>query len=364
MKKHMISYTIIISAYKTDPSNFNDLINSINKNDYKNFNIIFLDDGSGDELYKQYEQILFKNIKNQEIIMMKNDQNMGINYSRDLMICSNQERLNDYLVTIDSDDMISNHFFSKINEIVSTNDYPDVINFTSAKLLHQDKNTFATRNVSFLPNVNYIFNLFYKFDINIFKESEFIKFSKSNDDIDISNFSFFAMCLLTQISGPWNLVYKKDFYLKNNLKFLIPSLNINDPICRNVDFAPCYSLINCEFDCVFVKTEDYYYREGSQSSVTKTFRNKSNNINQYCFDMIKYNQNFNKNNKYIDNLFLYKHLYSCESKRSNIFKKEFFKGKYINKINLTRNEKFFINITRSKMLIFFFKLFSKILRIN
>jgi GT2 family glycosyltransferase len=92
---------------------------SILKTDYPNFEIIFVDDGSTDDSFDIARDILLKADK--RVILLKNEKNMGISYSRNRAISVASGK---YVAFLDNDVEVDPHWLSNI--ILLMEKRPDV----------------------------------------------------------------------------------------------------------------------------------------------------------------------------------------------------------------------------------------------
>lgn len=118
----------------------NTCIDSILKNDYKNIEIIIIDDNSNDDslnILKSYEK-RYKNISiyhNNKTLGQSESRNIGLSHAK-----------GDYISFIDSDDYISNTMYSNmINQIIK-NSYPDLI---ETDLIFVKDNHYYNKDLSF-----------------------------------------------------------------------------------------------------------------------------------------------------------------------------------------------------------------------
>lgn len=116
-------FSIIIPVYNTQITFLKDCFDSIEKQNYKNFEVIIIDDGSNTEtkqFLKQYES-KYK-IIHQPI-------NKGIVIGRKTGVANAS---GDYVIFLDSDDVLNDQALEKLNNIIIKNN-PDVILFETPR---------------------------------------------------------------------------------------------------------------------------------------------------------------------------------------------------------------------------------------
>lgn len=175
-----IKFSIIIPMYNAERY-IVECISSITTQDYKNYEIIIVDDGSTDTSLAIVEKVISSNPMHLKLFHQKNS---GPNVARNLAISKSS---GDYLLFLDADDKFNckalNLLSDKINE-----HKPDFINF----------------GYSFFDNENN----------NIIKSSNFKTQSLFNEDIVKDVF------LGTNITGVcWNKCIKRELVLANQLSF-------------------------------------------------------------------------------------------------------------------------------------------------
>ena len=105
-----IKYTIIICVYNIEKY-IETAVESVLKQDYHNYEIIIVNDGSTD---KTLEKI--KKYEKDNIVIINNDINKGLGASRNIAV---KVAKGDYILYLDGDDtMYDEHTLSKIDEIV------------------------------------------------------------------------------------------------------------------------------------------------------------------------------------------------------------------------------------------------------
>lgn len=110
MEKKEKKYTVIICGYNIEDY-IERAIKSVLEQDYLNFELIVVNDGSTD---KSLEKI--QNCKSDKIRIINNEKNKGLGASRNIAV---EAATGDYILYLDGDDtMYDNKTLSRINEIV------------------------------------------------------------------------------------------------------------------------------------------------------------------------------------------------------------------------------------------------------
>ena len=96
MNKEPLKVAVILPVFNAEATIIS-AINSVLKQSYKNFIVYVIDDGSEDNTAN-----LIENLHNEKIVLLKNENNKGVSYSRNRGICLSREPL---IAFIDSDDV-------------------------------------------------------------------------------------------------------------------------------------------------------------------------------------------------------------------------------------------------------------------
>ncbi|ALO40953.1 glycosyltransferase family 2 protein [Pseudoalteromonas phenolica] len=113
-------FSIIIPIYNSEEFIL-DTLNSISKQDYDNFEVLMVNDGSTDNT----KEILNNYSEKDNRFRLLSQSNSGPNVARNLAL---QNACGDYLLFLDSDDIFKSHTLSRLHGILKTNSY-DFINF-------------------------------------------------------------------------------------------------------------------------------------------------------------------------------------------------------------------------------------------
>lgn len=148
----MIKYSIVIPCYNS----FNKMENCLNmleRQKYKNFEVIIVDDCSKDNSYEMLNK--YKNSSSMEIKLYKNEKNSGAGYTRNVGI---KKSTGKFLLFIDSDDYVSedileiaNSYLVKENIDCFVFDYFKCANKKNVKIdmIPYESHGFVDRNNAF-----------------------------------------------------------------------------------------------------------------------------------------------------------------------------------------------------------------------
>lgn len=247
-------------------------IKSLEKQTYKNIEIIFVDDGSTDktkDIINNYQN-QYKNIK---YFYQKNNR-QGAARNKGLKHASGK-----YICFIDSDDFVDKNMVKEMHDYIITKDYDIVL-----------ANYYIRKN-----NSDTLINCYYK----PFKDY---------DNVNPKEY------LLSTLS-PWNKMYKKDFLVKNNFQFIekiiyedyasIPSLVKYNPKIGYIPKAYVY----------YVHTEDSTMRD-------EKYRDNYENIfiaSNYLYESLKEYKEYKEELEY---LLIYHLLYNSSILFNKFNKKE------------------------------------------
>lgn len=111
---------VIIPVYNTPIKDLNRCLNSILKQDYKDYKVYLIDDGSKDSISMYLDNF----VKGKNRFTVKHISNRGVSNARNIGLkLSNSE----YVTFIDSDDTITSHFFSEAVKILEDNNLDMVV---------------------------------------------------------------------------------------------------------------------------------------------------------------------------------------------------------------------------------------------
>lgn len=251
----MIKYSIIIPFY-----NVKDYIvecaKSIHNQTYKNFEALFVDDGSKDESRVILEEYL-NEIKDSRFKMFTK-KNGGLSDARNYGLKNAKGK---YIFFIDSDDFIDDNTLKEIDKKILA-DKPDILIFDFYEYFNKDK-----------------------------KNKQFgLKKVDTNDII--------KRCLISPPAA-WNKIYKRDLLIKNDINYPI-GLWYEDlattpriyPLCKKISYLPLPL---------------YFYRQ-RQGSIMNSFSEKVFNMYEVLKIVYDYYEKNNLLEKYyyeIERLFIY-----------------------------------------------------------
>lgn len=173
MKKVLVSY--VIPVYNTEKY-IEKCVESILEQNYKNIEIILVDDGSSDNSPMLLDNLKLKDNR----IVVIHQKNGGVSKARNEGV---KKSKGDYLCFIDSDDYIERDYTNYFLDLIMSNDYDMAVNY----------NCFNYKNLNQVKKE--------KTDIiSSEKVMEYIYTDKINVAV-------------------WNKIYKRDFIIKNNISF-------------------------------------------------------------------------------------------------------------------------------------------------
>lgn len=242
----MIQFSLIIPVYNS-ATHLPLFLKLIEKIEYINIEIIFINDGSTDtslSILEEYKQ------KSEKSIYVYSQKNSGPGIARNKGL---EHATGDYIWFIDSDDSFNVHAFEYFNELIEYSELPDILYFGSL-FTHEYIDT--SEKYNFLAN-----------------------------DIEFSSNKF---SLLNEHVAPWNKLLKKTFLDSISFHFL--------PYYAAEDFAAsCYVLCHAKTIVKTNKNNYTYVMHKESLSNTQLGRHKTNFI--FIFDAV---------NSYIKNYPFYK----------------------------------------------------------
>ena len=131
-------FTFIVPVYNTS-SFLVECINSICKQDYLNFEVILINDGSTDNSNKLCKSL----VKRYSCVKYYSKNNEGLGKTRNFGL---KKSSGEYIIFVDSDDLFKSNSLNKISEIL-VECKPDIFVFKNAKLV--GNSTKIDKNESF-----------------------------------------------------------------------------------------------------------------------------------------------------------------------------------------------------------------------
>lgn len=256
----MPNLSIIIPVYNTEKY-LKECIDSILNQNYSDFEIILVNDGSKDNSKKICEEYSKKDSR----IIFFDKENEGVSLTRNFGITKARGK---YITFIDADDWLEKEAYYKIFNILEKNQDVDL----------------------FIYNFNY-----YK-DSKIENKCAPETFFVENEEIKkvqatLLNPNYFSLTKFnTKFKGlayPWNKIFKRSIIVDNNLQFRI----INRKAVYE-DLLFVYEYLQYSNKVYFLKEELYNYRVVGESASNK-YNEEIVNINNELFDNLL---NLDKNN--------------------------------------------------------------------
>ena len=234
MKKIFLSF--IVPAYNTSRY-IGECIDSLESQNYSNYEIIIINDGSIDNTKKICEEYC----KKYDNIKLINQNNKGVSYSRNLGI---QEAKGEYIWFIDSDDKIKKDVLSDLKK-------------------HLNK------------NIDFIVMGYYKM-----YRTKLKKLVNEDDKISIENIEE-NLILNNKIGGYIaNKIYKKEILIRNKIKFDEKKTCCEDLLFNRMYIKYCKNIL--------ILNEAYYYYRQCKNSATGKLTDKNlismNKVYEEIFD--------------------------------------------------------------------------------
>jgi len=224
----------------------------------KNIELIVVDDNSIDNTFD-----LISRYKSFQIRVFKNKINLGPNFSRNIGI---KNALGEYILFLDSDDKFSTDAFSLLEGFCISNSF-DFLSF----------------GFNFISGEKKILSR-HKFNTDILLGSSIIE--------DFFDGKIYSVC--------WNKIYKRDFLIKNNIKFIEDKTHGRDTI---------FTLDCCYYASKYIKTDIIlYFSNVRDDSFSRSFslRNISSLVNNIY--TIQNRLNYYSLDKNFANYYLAKHV--------------------------------------------------------
>ena len=244
-----LKISIILPIYNVE-NYLSKCLESIASQSLKDIEIICINDGSTDKSLEIIKDFAHKD--NRFIIINQKNKGTGVCRNIGLSIAKGE-----YIFFIDPDDYIANNALKKLYDFAKIN---------NSEVVH--------------------FNFFeHNETTNIIKEVSFSKFFKARYHYDLEKNPFYHWkkfkknCLIEHDLHVWNHLYKREFILKNNIKFA-PTVRCEDHI-----FSISAKLLAKKID--YLNDYLYFYRRRNGSAV-----NSRNNNNFCIFDNINLVKNF------------------------------------------------------------------------
>lgn len=199
----MPKFSIIIPVYNSE-AYLKKCLDSVIAQDYKNYEIIIVNDGSTDDSYKIINEICKKN---SHIKYFDYGSNKGLSYARNYGV---SKAKGDYLLFLDSDDYYSDNFLNVLSESIEEN---DVVRFQCRDIFDDGS-------------------------INEYNEESFSNMNGINSFNRICHFHYVELACL--------YCYKRKFWLDNGFKFkdktyhedfgLVPFILVNSSSTKCISF--------------------------------------------------------------------------------------------------------------------------------
>lgn len=308
--------SIIIPVYNSEKY-LRECCDSILKQDYENYEVLLVNDGSTDNSANICDY--YTTIDNRFKVFHKS--NSGVSSARNFGI---NESKGDFITFVDSDDYLDDNY---LTHLISNKTYDLVVG--GAKYINQD-------------GVQY--------------------YTSDNKKIEINNNydfyeSFFNIDISTILDAPWNKLYRRDYIIKNNIRFDETLFYGEDKLFTLRYLAVCNCLIQLE-------SKSYNYRVYGNKKYIINYKYRLDWINKIekAYKQVYKNFNFTADITNSLNTFLIHNYYL--TLESLFDSKEKLRKKILcNYISLIFNKLSNYNITfngivskKDKLLLFLFKI--------
>lgn len=226
-------------------------VDSLLNQTYENFEVILINDGSKDKS----EDVCKEMVKKDSRVSLYNQVNSGVSVARNLGI---DKSSGDWLVFIDPDDWVDKdyllNFYNSIEENVDIIICDDIVEFPKKSIIN-----------------------------NIFIEScEFV--GNKKDDLLLQFFSKNSCSYFPQnhdCSSPWGKIYRKEFVLKNGIRFEPELRRAQDKVFNLYAFELASTI-------KYINIPQYHYRMNETSTWGKYSPNIINDLEKLYEHMRKF----------------------------------------------------------------------------
>ncbi|MFD0697769.1 FkbM family methyltransferase [Paenibacillus sp. GCM10027628] len=234
--------SVIVPIYNVEPY-LNDCLNSIVKQSYPNLEVILVEDCSTDNSQHIANEFV---LKYDYFQMIKHTTNSGLSQARNsgLDIATGK-----YVMFIDSDDMVKEHFISQLCIVMENTNYD-----------------FAMCDVQYIDSKNHWLytdnHIIFREDLNKSLTPKIDLDSLHYYDISIEDLS-----IVTYLwPSAWNKIYRREIIENNNLRFPV-GLYYEDHEFYYSYFFKCKNI-------AYIPMKNYEYRSNRTGQITNTINNK------------------------------------------------------------------------------------------
>lgn len=222
-------FSIVVPVYNVE-NYIIECLDSIKNQDFNDYEIVIINDGSKDNSLRLCEEWAKNNYK--ICIKIISQENQGLGPARNTGI---KQADGDYIIFIDSDDMLySDKSLSMLSKFIEEFSLPDVVCYDKVQFDNLSKNEYSEKK-HISKNIN---NYYYPKRIN--------KMIKNN---------------LFLVSA-WSKVVKKNIIIDNNLYF-------NSIVSEDIDWT--FRLLTYTYNIFYLNEKIYYYRANRSGSLTSNF---------------------------------------------------------------------------------------------
>lgn len=224
-------FSIIIPVYNSEKT-ISKLLNSILKQNFNNYEIIIINDGSVDKT----EDIILSYKSKFSHFKYIFKENSGVSSTRNIGL---QNIVGKYILFADADDYFENDYLNKLYDYIEKNK-PELICFNYYNVFSNSRKTVGLK----LCN------------------------NQIEMGIEKAITNYLNYTYINQFTGAiWNKVYKTDILKKNNIKFSTDLL-IGEDLVFNIEYFCCIKKV-CIYD------EKLYNYVQSENSIMRSYREKN-----------------------------------------------------------------------------------------
>lgn len=217
-------FSIIIPVYNVEKY-LQKCFNSVLEQSYKDYEVILIDDGSTDLSGRICDEISGK----YSSVIVIHKENGGLSDARNTGMAIAK---GEYIILLDSDDMIGNDGLKILSELIQRNNYPQII-INRIKTFREESSSYTECKY------------FFDYEINQLSIAEEYKKLMKNK---------------AYIPGAWTIVSKREYLLENNLFFVKGLLHEDEQWTPRVILGASSMAYNN--NCL------YLYRVGREGSIT------------------------------------------------------------------------------------------------
>ena len=232
----MVKVSVIVPVYNVEDY-LRECLDSIINQTLREIEILCIDDCGTDNSYNILEEYAKKDDR---IKILKNNQNMGVGYSRNIGI---KESKGEYIAFIDSDDYISKDYYQNL--------------YTTAKKYDSD----VVNTLNICSNKEGKINNYWCHIDNFIKKHKDYEYESDNLFNNVDSHSKYLI-----INNPFNKIFLKKFVLEKNIYFMENKVNASE----DADFTIRLFLNSPKVS--FNNNSRYFYRINVNSATSMSYK--------------------------------------------------------------------------------------------